>query len=182
MKMFTKFEGFWDACLIDFWCFLLSAVRGLAMQKHRFVLVFTVFALRWPFHKKTQNDKWVVKNVCVFWEGCRHHLSLFFGIKVLPKWIKNHRKMWSAGLLILTWKTCPEKLKTSSKTDPKMRSQKVICLILFKGLGPRVPQGGPKDPPRAPKVTPKTPKVTPKVPRWGPKAINRRQKIGENWF
>ena len=63
-----------------------------------------------------------------------------------------------------------------------MRSQKVIFLILFKGLGPRVPQGGPKDPPRAPKVTPKVPKVRSKLPQWGPKAINRRQKIGENGF
>ncbi len=61
-----------------------------------------------------------------------------------------------------------------------MRSQKVIFLMLFKGLGPRVPQGGPTDPPRAQKVTPKLQKVTPKLPKWGPKAIKRRQKIGEN--
>ena len=63
-----------------------------------------------------------------------------------------------------------------------MRSPKVFLLMPFKGLGPRVPQGGPKDPPRAQKVTPKLQKVTPKLPKWGPKAIKRRQKIGENGF
>ena len=58
----------------------------------------------------------------------------------------------------------------------------MIFLILLKGLGPRVPQGGPKDPPRAPKVTPKVTKVRPKLPKWGPKAINRTEKIGANGF
>ena len=41
---------------------------------------------------------------------------------------------------------------------------------VFKGLGPRVPQGGPKDPPRALKVSPK-------VPKWSPQAIKNWQKI-----
>ena len=58
------------------------------------------------------------------------------------------------------------------KKVPKTKSRKVIFLMLFKGLGPRVPQGGPKDPPRAPKVIPRLPKVTPELPKWGPKAIN----------
>ena len=41
---------------------------------------------------------------------------------------------------------------------------------VFKGLGPRVPQGGPKDPPRALKVSPK-------VPKWNPQAIKNWQRI-----
>ena len=63
-----------------------------------------------------------------------------------------------------------------------MRSQKVIFLTFFKGLGPRVPQGGPKDPPRAQKVTPKLQQVIPKLLKSHPKAIKGRQKIGENGF
>ncbi len=58
----------------------------------------------------------------------------------------------------------------------------MIFLMLLKGLGPRLPQGGPKDPPRAQKVTLKLQKVIPKLPKWGPKAIKRPQKIGENGF
>ena len=63
-----------------------------------------------------------------------------------------------------------------------MGSQKHVFLILFKGLGPRVPQGGPKDPPRAQKVIPKLQKVTSKLSKWDSKAIKRGQEIGENWF
>ena len=56
-----------------------------------------------------------------------------------------------------------------------MRSQRVIFLMLFKGLDPGVPQGGPKDPPRAQKVIPKLQKVTSKLSKWDPKAIKRGQ-------
>ena len=60
-------------------------------------------------------------------------------------------------------KNMSRKSEKCANTDPKMRSPKVIFLMIFKGLGPRVPQGGPKDPPRAQKVTPKLSKVTPKA-------------------
>ena len=72
--------------------------------------------------------------------------SSILGAKVVQKWVKNLQKMWSAGLPNCSWKTCTEKMQKCPKSDPKMRSQKVIFWMLFKGLGPRVPQGGPRDP------------------------------------
>ena len=72
------------------------------------------------------------------------------------------------GFQIAVEKHVLKKCRNLPENDPEMRSQKVIVLLFFKGLGPRVPQGGPKDLPRAPKVTPKLPKVTPKLPKWCP--------------
>ena len=59
------------------------------------------------------------------------------------------------------------------KNDKKVAQNEVTksdFFYVFKGLGPRVPQGGPKDPPGALKVSPK-------VPKWSPQAIKNWQKI-----
>ena len=89
-----------------------------------------------------------------------------FGFQGAPGWSQGP----SQGA-----KSDPKALKSDPKA-PKMGSQIVIFLILFKGLGPRVPQGGPKDPPRVQKVTQKLQKVKPKLSKLGPKAIKRQQK------
>ena len=59
-------------------------------------------------------------------------------------------------LLEPSWGTFGRK---RAPTCPKKGAKKMVFFAVFRGLGPRVPQGGPKNPPR-------TPKVSPKVPKW----------------
>ena len=49
------------------------------------------------------------------------------------------------GFQIAVEKHVLKKSRNLPENDPNMRSQKVIVLLFFKGLGPRVPQGGPGD-------------------------------------
>ena len=74
--------------------------------------------------------------------------SSILGAKVVQKWIKNLQKCDPQGFQIAVEKHALKKCKNVlNKIYPKMRSQKVIFLMFFKGLGPGVPQGGPRDPP-----------------------------------
>ncbi len=63
-----------------------------------------------------------------------------------------------------------KKVQKNTKKVTQNEVPKSYSFDVFKGLGPRVPQGGPKDPPRALKVSPK-------VPKWSPQAIKNGQKI-----
>ena len=153
------------------------------MQKSSFCIGFYSVCSPSTFSQKAKKTYMCRQNGGCFSGGLSAPLFRQFWV---PTCSKNEsrifKKTWSAGLPNCSWKTCAEKVRTCLKSDPKMRSRKVIFLTFLKGLGPRVPQGGPKDPPRAPKVTPKVPKATPKLPKWSLKAPKHRQKIGENGF
>ena len=137
-------------------------------ENHRFVLVFTVFAVRRPFHTKQKHQNFVVKMVGVFREGCRHHFFVNLGFQSAPKIsrtsLKNviHRAS-KLQLKNMRWKSATPKWGT-----PK------IFFDIFKGLGPRVPHGGPKDLPRAQKVDPKLSNA--KLQKWDPKLSNVNKK------
>ena len=52
MKILTKFKGFLDDFKLDFQCFLLSVVRGLAMQNESFCIGFYSVCRPSTFSKK----------------------------------------------------------------------------------------------------------------------------------
>ena len=153
--LFVK-RGAWlgDVKIIVLYCFLQCLLSVGLFTQSKYII--------------NLSSKWWV----FFGRAVGTTFSSILGSKVLQKWVENHWKTWSAGLPNCSWKTCTEELQKCSKRDPKMRSQKVIFLMLFKGLGPRVPQGAPRDPLR-------TPKVSPKVPKWSPKPSKKDKKINK---
>ena len=67
----------------------LESIKTQTFNKRpnmRFVFVFTVFGGHRPFHKKQQNEKFVIKIGDVFREGCRHHFFIDFGRFWPPFW------------------------------------------------------------------------------------------------
>ena len=59
-------------------------------ENHRFVLIFTVSAVRRPFHTKQTHHNCVVKMVGVLWEGCWHHSHFGSRCGCLPLLHRSH--------------------------------------------------------------------------------------------
>ena len=114
------------------------------------------------------HDPRTSKTELLHWRGCIfqrfQHLQTNAKTdhKICSQMIKEIEKTRSGGLPKTYLKIIRKNMQKHTKKGSQNEVPKSDFFDVFKGLGPRVFQGGPRD-------TPRTPKVSPKVPKWSPK-------------